>query len=158
MARWCLRTSEENSTKLASPLTSRLADRLSVSSLQSSGRIGKFTCALTPPGAGATCPGGRDWGAANLPFRTTTEPYPRKGEVHELRIVISERRVEISVASPLLEALVEFNPSELPRKIAVAEAAIAKRKSELNGGGNPSEKIALDGAERSLAALKIVKE
>jgi hypothetical protein len=62
------------------------------------------------------------------------------------------------VASPLLEALVEFNPSELPRKIAVAEAAIAKRKSELNGGGNPSEKIALDGAERSLAALKIVKE
>jgi hypothetical protein len=60
--------------------------------------------------------------------------------------------------SPVFEALVELNPSQLPQKIAVADAAIAKRLREFDCATNLSERIALDDAHRSLTALKVIQD
>jgi hypothetical protein len=69
-----------------------------------------------------------------------------------------ENQVKYPWQSSVLEALVEFNPSQLRQKIAVAGDAIAKRLSELDDeAANLAERIALDDAQRTLTILKVVK-
>ena len=60
--------------------------------------------------------------------------------------------------TPVLEALVELDPIQLPQKIAVAEATIAERRSELSGVANQVKRIALDDAQHTLMTLKGVKD
>lgn len=56
--------------------------------------------------------------------------------------------------SSLFEALVEVNPNQQIQKIALAEAAIAERRNELNGTKDLDEKMALYDAVRVLAVFK----
>jgi hypothetical protein len=60
--------------------------------------------------------------------------------------------------SPVFEALVERDPSQVSQKIAVAEAAIAERLCEFECATDRRERMALDGAQRSLTALNVVQE
>ena len=60
--------------------------------------------------------------------------------------------------SPVFEALVELNPGRLPQKIAAAEAAIAGRLCAFECTTSLRERIALDDAQRSLTALKVIQE
>ena len=59
---------------------------------------------------------------------------------------------------PVFEALVELNPRQLPQKIAIAEAAILERLCAFECAADRRERIALDDAQRSLTALKVVQE
>jgi hypothetical protein len=56
--------------------------------------------------------------------------------------------------SPVLEAFREFSSDQLPEKIRIAEAAIAKRLVELNGATDQEETQALHDAQNTLAVLK----
>ena len=81
---------------------------------------------------------------------------PQNGEV--MNDVSMNDKLKYPWQSPVLEALVELDPIQLLQKIAVAEAAIAERRSELNGVVNQVERIALDDAQQTLMTLKGVKD
>ena len=58
----------------------------------------------------------------------------------------------------LQEALLEFQPEELQRKMEVAETAIFHRFQELAGRGNHNEEhLALNDALRTLRSLQVEK-
>ena len=60
--------------------------------------------------------------------------------------------------SPVLEVLVELNPSQLPQKIAVTAAAITESLRKFECAADLRKRIAVDDAHRCLTPLKAIQD